>query len=91
MKLIVRGRPLKRHFGRRDFDQWVASTKTYRGATKAFREFERCFARLPEREQRLVGADKVLLFMRSIERMEREAIRIELEDGQSEWPYWGLV
>ena len=26
--------------GRHDFDQWVASAKTHRGATKAFREFE---------------------------------------------------
>ena len=73
------GEPLKSR-NRHDFDQWVASTKTYRGATKAFREFGRRFARLPEREQRLVGADKVLLFVRSIERAEREAIRIELED-----------
>ena len=36
---------------RRDFDQWVASAKTHRGAAKAFQEFERRFARLPEREQ----------------------------------------
>ena len=69
---------------RRDFDQWVASTKTYRGATKAFREVERCFARLPEREQRLVGADKVLLFVRSIDWVEREAIEIELEEDDGE-------
>ena len=50
------------------------------GATKAFKEFERRFTRLPEREQRSVGADKVLLFVRSIDRAEREAIGIELED-----------
>ena len=49
---------------RRDFDQWVASAKTHCGAAKAFQEFGRRFARLPEREQRLVGADKVLLFIR---------------------------
>ena len=31
---------------------------------KAFEEFERRFARLPEREQRLVGEDKVMLFVK---------------------------
>ena len=59
---------------------WVASAKTHRGETKVFQEFEWRFARLPEREQRLVGADKVLLFIRSIDRAEREAIGIELEE-----------
>ena len=34
----------------------------------------------PEREQRLVGADKVLLFVRSIDRAERLAIGIELKE-----------
>ena len=47
---------------------------------KAFKEFERRFTRLPEWEQRLVGKDKVLLFVRSIDQAEREAIGIELED-----------
>ena len=65
---------------RRAFDQWVASAKTHRGAAKAFQEFGRRFARLPEREQRLVGADKVLLFVRSVDLKEREAIGIELEE-----------
>ena len=46
----------------------------------AFRKFQRRFARLPEWEQRLVGADKVLLFVRSIDRAEREAIGIELQE-----------
>ena len=32
------------------------------------------------REQRLVGADKVLLFVRSIDHAEREVIGIELEE-----------
>ena len=63
-----------------DFDVWVSSAKTHRGATKAIQEFGRRFARLPEWEQRLVAADKVLLFVRSIDRAEREAIGIELED-----------
>mgnify|MGYP006973844452 FL=1 len=49
-----------------DFDQWVALAKTHRGATKAFLEFGRCFSWLIEREQRLVGVDKVLLLIRLI-------------------------
>ena len=65
---------------RRDFDQWVAFSKTHLGAAKAFHEFGRRLAQLPEREQRLVGADKVLLFVRSIDRAEQEAIGIELEE-----------
>ena len=66
--------------GRCDFDRWVASAKTHRGAMKAFKEFERCFTRLPEREQRLVGVDKVQLFVKSIDQMERMAIGLELDD-----------
>ena len=69
-----------RNQNRRDIDKWVSSTKTHQGATKVFQEFGRRFARLPEREQRLVGADKVLLFVRSIDRAEREAIGIELQE-----------
>ena len=67
-------------WNRRDFDQWISATNTHRGAMKAFKEFKRHFARLPEREQRLLGADKVLLFVRPIERVEWEAMGIELED-----------
>ena len=65
---------------RRDFDHWVVSAKTHRGATKAFLEFGRRFAQLTEQEQRLVGAEKVLLFVSSIDRAEREVIGIELEE-----------
>ena len=69
-----------RSWNRRGFDQWVASAKTHSGVTKAFQDFGRRFTRLPEREQRLVGADKVLLFVRSIDRAEREVIGIEHEE-----------
>ena len=65
---------------RREFDEWVASEKTHRSATQAFLEFEHRFARLSERERRLVGGDKVLMFVRSIDRKERMDIGIELED-----------
>ena len=58
----------------------MPSEKTHRGATKAFLEFRRCFAQLTEWEKRLVGVDKVLLFIRWIDRAEREAIGIELKD-----------
>ena len=47
---------------------------------KAFLEFERRLARLLEREQTLVRVDKVLLFVKSIDRRERMAIGLELED-----------
>ena len=65
---------------RREFDEWVASEKTHQSATQAFLEFEHRFARLSVREQRLVGEDKVLMFVRSIDRKERMDIGIKLED-----------
>ena len=58
----------------------VASAKTHRGATTAFQEFMGRFARFPKRKQRLVGVNKVLLFVRSIDRAERKAIGIELKE-----------
>ena len=67
--------------GRRNFNQWVASAKTHRGAIKEFLEFKKCSARLPKWEQRLVGVYKVLLFVMSIDQAERMAIEIELEDN----------
>ena len=54
--------------------------KTHSGVTKAFQEFGRRFAGLSEQEKRPVGADKVLLFVRSIDHTEREVIGIELEE-----------
>ena len=69
---------------RREFDEWVASEKTHQSATQAFLEFEHRSARLSEREQRLVGDDKVLLFVKSIDRKERMDIGIELEDDDGE-------
>ena len=66
----------KRPKGRiqREFDQWVASAKIHQSATQAFLEFERCFPQLSERVQGLVGLDKVLRLVRSIDRKERMAI-----------------
>ena len=66
--------------GRREFDQWVASAKTHQGATQAFVDFERRFSQLLDREQRLVAVDKVLLFVKSIDRRERMAIGLKLEE-----------
>ena len=68
---------------RRDFDQWVASAKTHQGATQAFLDFDRHFSKLSEREQRLVGVDKFLLFVKSIDRRERMDIGLKLEDDDS--------
>ena len=49
------------------FDQWVSSMKTHRSAMDAFVEFECRFAQLSERDRRLVGVNKVLLFVKSID------------------------
>ena len=49
----------------------MASAKIHHSATQAFLEFKRCFAELSEREQGLVGVDKVLMFVRSIDQKER--------------------
>jgi hypothetical protein len=82
---------------RRIFDRRVTSARIRRGAAKTFEEFGRRFARLLEREQRLVGADEVRLFVRSIDQANREAIGIELEeddgaDGLTEvWSNVGRV
>ena len=66
--------------GRCEFDHWVASAKAHQSAMQTFLEFERRYAQLSERDQRLVGVDKVLLFVKSINRKEREAIGVQLED-----------
>ena len=66
--------------GQGEFEQWVASAKIHQTATQAFLEFERHFAQLSKREKRLVGVDKVLMLVRSIDRKERMAIGIKLED-----------
>ena len=65
---------------RHDFDQWVASAKNHQGATQAFLDFEHRFSQLSEREQRLVGVDKVLMFVKSVDRRETMAIGLKLED-----------
>ena len=63
-----------------EFDQWLSSLKTHQSAMHAFVEFECRFAQLSERDQRLVGVEKVLMFVKSIDRKERNAIGIRLED-----------
>ena len=65
---------------RRDFDQWVASSKTHQGAMQAFLDFESRFSQLSEQEQRLVGVDKVLMFVKSVDRRERMAIGLKFEE-----------
>jgi hypothetical protein len=46
----------------------------------AFREFERRFSQLSEWERRSVGADKVLLFLKTVHHEERADTLFELED-----------
>ena len=68
---------------RRDFDQWVASAKTHQGTMQAFLDFESHFSQISEREQRFVGVDKVLMFVKSIDRRERMAIGLKFEEDDS--------
>ena len=49
---------------------------------EAFREFEHCFAQLSDRDRRSVGADKVLLFFKSVNEKGRMAILSELGDDE---------
>ena len=57
----------------------MASAKTHQGTTQSFLDFERCFSQLSKREQRLARVNKVL-FVKSIDRRERMAIRLKLEE-----------
>jgi hypothetical protein len=63
-----------------EFDQWVSSLKTHQNVMHAFVEFKCRFAQLSEQDQRLAGVEKVLMFVKSIDRKERKAIGIRLED-----------
>ena len=63
-----------------EFNQWVSSLKTHQSVMHAFIEFESLFAKLSEWDQRLVGVNKVLVFVNSINLKERKAIGIRLED-----------
>ena len=69
-------------YDRREFELWVASVKAPRSAMEAFREFEHRFAQLSDRDRRSVGADKVLLFFKSVIEKGRMAILFELEDDK---------
>ena len=61
-------------YDRREFSLWVESMKAPRSAMDAFREFDHCFSQLSDRDQESVGADKVLLFLKSINEKGRMAI-----------------
>ena len=49
---------------------------------EAFREFERRFAQLSERDRRLVGVDKVLLLLKTVRHEERMDILFERQDDR---------
>ena len=53
-------------YGRREFDLWVSSAKAPRSAMEAFREFDLRFSQLSGRDRESVGADKVALFLKSV-------------------------
>ena len=63
-----------------EFDRWMASAKPHRSPIDAFREFERCFSQLLERERRLVRVDKVLLCLKTVHQEERMDILFEVGD-----------
>ena len=67
--------------GRGEFEQWVASAKIHQSATQAFLEFECRFGKLSGQEQQLVGVNKLQMFVLLIDRKERMAIGMKLEDG----------
>ena len=62
------------------------------GVGEAFREFECRFSQLSEWERRSVGADKVLLFLKTVHHEEGMDILFELQDDDGahglteEWP-----
>ena len=65
------------------FDKWVASRKTHKCdlILMTFLEFEFHFAQLLEQDQRLVGMNKVLLFLKYVDQEERMKFDIQLEDN----------
>ena len=67
---------------RREFCLWVTSEKAPRSAMEAFREFDHRFSQLSDRDQESVGADKVLLFLKSVNEKGRMAILPDLEDDE---------
>ena len=69
-------------YDRREFDLWVSSVKAPRSAMEAFREFNYQFSQLSSRDQESVGADKVPLFLKSINERGRMAIFPDLEDDE---------
>jgi hypothetical protein len=69
-------------YDRREFGLWVSSLKAPRSATEAFREFDHPFSQLSDRDQQLVGANKVLLFLKSVNKKGRMAILPDLEDDE---------
>ena len=72
-------RPKGRGWG--EFEVWLVLAKIHQSVTQAFLEFERRFSQLSEREQRLVGVDQVLMFVRLIDRKERKAMGIKIENN----------
>ena len=58
--------------GQCEFEQSVALVKIYQSATQAFLEFKHRFSLFSRRQQRLVGVDKVLMFVRSIDQSKRK-------------------
>ena len=69
-------------YDRREFDLWVSSVKAPRSKMEAFWEFDYRFSQLTDRDQELVGADKVPLFLKSVNEKGRMAIFPDLENNE---------
>jgi hypothetical protein len=69
-------------YDRREFGLWVSSVNTPQSAMEAFREFDHRFSQLSDRDQESVGADKVLLFLKSDNEKGRMAVLPDLEDDE---------
>ena len=65
---------------RYEFDKWVALKKPYKSALASFQDLECQFSRLLESGKRLVGVDKVLMFLRYANRNEWMKLDIVLKD-----------
>ena len=81
-------------YGRREFDLWVSSAKAPRSAMEALREFDLRFSQLSARDRESVGADKVALFLKSVNERGRVAIFPYLEDDEGAYGLtedWNVV
>ena len=74
------GRGIK--YDRREFGLWVELMKAPQSVMEAFLEFEHHFSQLSDPDQESVGADRVILFFKSVNEKGIITILPELEDDE---------